>query len=102
MRVAAGLMALSVVSLFSSSYAAYADSPAANNQPEFVQRLLNQPKREFTITAAVPNHPRQVVKFGKHFMLLDESGMAPADTPYGYGLYSDDTRYLSTWNVKIN
>jgi glycogen debranching enzyme len=95
-------MALSVVSCFSSSNLALADStgaPAAIDKPDSV---LNKPKREFSITAAVPNHPRQVVKFGKHFILFDESGMAPANTPYGYGLYSDDTRYLSTWNVKIN
>jgi len=43
-----------------------------------------------------------VIKFGDQFMLLDDLGLMPADTQLGYGLYRDDTRYLSTWDVRLN
>src|SRR5947208_417213 len=54
------------------------------------------------IKAAVPNHPRQVIKHGKHFLVMDETGLLPADSNIGCGLYCDDTRYLKTWDILLN
>jgi hypothetical protein len=56
----------------------------------------------FAIKAAVPNHPRQVMKFGKHFMVMEEAGLMPLDSDIGCGIYRDDTRYLSAWEISLN
>ncbi len=57
---------------------------------------------EFTIKAAVPTHPRAIVKYGNNFLMMEESGLMPAGTDFGYGLYRDDTRYLTEWDMSIN
>ncbi|MGH9548275.1 MAG: glycogen debranching N-terminal domain-containing protein, partial [Terriglobales bacterium] len=57
---------------------------------------------EYAIQAAVPDSPRLVLKYGKQFMLMDDLGMAGARNPYGFGLYEDDTRYLSQWQMNIS
>ena len=57
---------------------------------------------ESTIKAAILNHPRMILKNGAHFLVLDESGLMPVGTAYGYGLYKDDTRYLSSFNLSLN
>jgi len=55
-----------------------------------------------SIKPAIPDHPRTVLKNQNHFLVMDESGLMPADSPYGYGLYRDDTRYLSEWDLSLN
>jgi glycogen debranching enzyme len=55
-----------------------------------------------TIKAAIPDHPRAVLKNRNQFMVMDESGFMPAGSPFGYGLYRDDTRYLSEWDLSLN
>jgi glycogen debranching enzyme len=54
------------------------------------------------LEAANPNHSRLALKQGKHFMVLALSGMMPDATACGYGLYCDDTRYLSRWELTLN
>jgi glycogen debranching enzyme len=54
------------------------------------------------IKAAVPNERRLVLKNGKHFLVMNESGLLPYDSSIGCGLYSDDTRYLSQWDILLN
>lgn len=52
--------------------------------------------------AANPHHSRLALKQGKHFMVLALSGMMPGAIACGYGLYRDDTRYLSRWEVTLS
>jgi glycogen debranching enzyme len=59
-------------------------------------------KQAVSIKAAIPDHPRTVLKNQNHFLVMDESGLMPVDSPYGYGLYRDDTRYLSEWDLRLN
>lgn len=57
---------------------------------------------ETTVKAAILNHPRLILKNGAYFLVLDEAGLMPGSTTYGYGLYKDDTRYLSTFDLTLN
>ncbi|MDZ4835706.1 MAG: amylo-alpha-1,6-glucosidase [Candidatus Melainabacteria bacterium] len=57
---------------------------------------------ETAVKAAILNHPRLILKNGAHFVVLDEAGLMPAGTSYGYGLYKDDTRYLSSFDLSLN
>jgi len=59
-------------------------------------------EQEFSIKAAITDHPRQVIKNGKYFIILSETGALPPSSPYGNGLYKDDTRYLSCWDISLN
>jgi glycogen debranching enzyme len=54
------------------------------------------------IKAAIPNHARAILKNGNHFLVMDENGLMPSGSDYGTGLYRDDTRYLTEWNVSLN
>lgn len=51
-----------------------------------------------------PSQDRLVIKNGAHFLILDERGMMPIsqDKPAPFGLFRDDTRYLSAWQIFIN
>lgn len=64
--------------------------------------LEQVPEQQFSIKAAITDHPRQVIKNGKYFEILSETGALPASSPYGNGLYKDDTRYLSCWDISLN
>ena len=44
----------------------------------------------------------RVIKDNDLFLLTDESGNIPENHPYGLGLYTKDTRFLSKLDVKIN
>ncbi|WP_026688865.1 amylo-alpha-1,6-glucosidase [Alteribacter aurantiacus] len=44
----------------------------------------------------------RVIKENDVFLLTDEKGNIPKDHPYGPGLYSKDTRFLSKMDLKIN
>ncbi|MFC4737356.1 glycogen debranching N-terminal domain-containing protein [Bacillus daqingensis] len=44
----------------------------------------------------------RVIKENDLFFLTDESGDIPKDHPYGPGLYAKDTRFLSSYSLKIN
>ncbi|MGD9679686.1 MAG: glycogen debranching N-terminal domain-containing protein [Candidatus Obscuribacterales bacterium] len=54
--------------------------------------------------AANPSQSRHVIKSGRHFLVLDRSGMMPqqVNEPAPFGLFRDDTRFLSTWEVFLN
>lgn len=45
---------------------------------------------------------RLVIKNGRHFLILDTQGMISGKGSGGFGLYADDTRYLSDWMLKID
>jgi len=44
----------------------------------------------------------RVIKEDDLFFLTDEKGNIPENHPYGPGLYSKDTRFLSKFDLKIN
>lgn len=44
----------------------------------------------------------RVIKENDLFLLTDEKGNIPVDHPYGLGLYTKDTRFLSKLNLLIN
>ena len=44
----------------------------------------------------------RVIKENDLFLLTDTNGNIPEDHPYGLGLYSKDTRFLSKLDLKIN
>ena len=46
--------------------------------------------------------PRVVLKNGNTLLVLDQSGMIDARTGSPYGLFEDDTRFLSRWQLKVN
>lgn len=75
-----------------------ADMPAADQATKFLGDVNSVPVKK----ALVPNHPRHVLKLGAQFLLLDDAGLMPVDNKYGYGLYKDDTRFLSCWDLKID
>lgn len=54
----------------------------------------------FILTDAA--HPRQVLKHGSHFIILDESGEIPACNSLGYGYYRFDTRHISQWQMLLD
>lgn len=54
----------------------------------------------FVMTDAA--HPRNAVKHGSHFLVLDESGLIPSCNTLGYGYYRYDTRHLSSMEIALN
>ncbi|MDZ4837224.1 MAG: glycogen debranching N-terminal domain-containing protein [Candidatus Melainabacteria bacterium] len=54
----------------------------------------------FVMTDAA--HPRNAVKHGSHFLVLDESGLIPSCNTLGYGYYRYDTRHLSSMELTLN
>ena len=73
--------------------------PAENLLPAPQETPTQRPSE---IKAAIPNHPRQVLKHQGHFLVMDETGLMPGDSNLGCGLYRDDTRYLSEWDLSLN
>jgi glycogen debranching enzyme len=47
-------------------------------------------------------HPRNAVKHGSNFLVLDESGLIPSCNTLGYGYYRYDTRHLSSIEILLN
>lgn len=54
------------------------------------------------IAATDIDRARFVIKHGRYFLVVDNAGAAPADNAMGAGLYADDTRFLSTWQMQLN
>lgn len=54
----------------------------------------------FLLTDAA--HPRQILKHGSHFIILDEAGEIPACNSLGYGYYRFDTRHISQWQMLLD
>jgi len=97
------LLALSLTSLLASTIWLPVFADSFNPAPSQTQ-LTQEPtlEQEFSIKAAITDHPRQVIKNGKYFAILSETGALPPSSPYGNGLYKDDTRYLSCWDISLN
>lgn len=51
--------------------------------------------------AVNPNHPRLALKHRKYFLLVDTQGMVPGKNEEGFGLFADDTRWLSKWDITL-
>lgn len=51
--------------------------------------------------AVNPNHPRLAIKHRKLFLLVDTEGMVPGMNEQGFGLFADDTRWLSKWDMSL-
>src|SRR5437588_60084 len=47
------------------------------------------------------DRPSPVIKNGKQFLVMDQQGLVARDNKTG-GLYRDDTRYLKTWDIRLN
>jgi glycogen debranching enzyme len=46
-------------------------------------------------------HPRLVLKYGSHFLVLDGEACIPACNTLGFGYYRYDTRHLSQWEISL-
>ncbi|MDD3149665.1 MAG: glycogen debranching N-terminal domain-containing protein, partial [Candidatus Gastranaerophilales bacterium] len=57
-----------------------------------------------TVTIMGKNYSpiRRTIKHNNMFMVTDENGNITGDNTSGYGLYSDDTRFLKRFELKIN
>lgn len=51
-----------------------------------------------------PSQDRIVIKNGAHFLIMNDQGMMPLSrgVPAPFGLFRDDTRYMSAWQIYIN
>ena len=51
-----------------------------------------------------PSQDRIVIKNGAHFLIMNDQGMMPLSKgePAPFGLFRDDTRYMSAWQIFIN
>ncbi|MBN9397317.1 MAG: amylo-alpha-1,6-glucosidase [Candidatus Melainabacteria bacterium] len=57
---------------------------------------------EIPTKAFVSDQPHTTVKHGKLFFLMNGKGLVPAENNVGQGLYSDDTRFLHVWDMRVN
>jgi glycogen debranching enzyme len=53
----------------------------------------------FLLTDAA--HPRLVLKYGNHFLVMDKSALIPGCNTLGYGYYRYDTRHISQWEIAL-
>lgn len=74
------------------------NSTTAQNPPGDSEWLDDMPQ---PYTAVNPNHPRLAIKHRKLFMLIDTEGMVPGKNEQGFGLFADDTRWLSKWDMSL-
>lgn len=76
------------------------DDSASQAQPEYIvdPRPLCQ-GTPFILTDAA--HPRLVLKYGSHFLVMDESALIPGCNTLGYGYYRYDTRHISQWEMTL-
>lgn len=51
-----------------------------------------------------PSQDRIVIKNGAHFLIMNDQGMMPLSrgVPAPFGLFRDDTRYMSAWQIYVN
>jgi glycogen debranching enzyme len=59
-------------------------------------------KQDVELVLDHPVHTRLALKNGNHFLVLAENGMMPNEAGDGYGLYADDTRFLSRYEISVN
>lgn len=52
--------------------------------------------------AVNPDHPRLAIKHDALFLLTDTEGFMPGQTAEGFGLFRDDTRWLTRWELTLN
>ncbi len=74
------------------------ETVAAQVQPGWSHPLDEMPQ---PYQAVNPNHPRLAIKHRKLFMLMDTEGMVPGKNEQGFGLFADDTRWLSKWDISL-
>lgn len=54
------------------------------------------------VSLSVKDARREVIKGGNLFLVLDQAGAIPPVNESGFGLYQDDTRYLSGWQWQLD
>ncbi len=64
--------------------------------------LIPQRTEVAPLQADIGTHPNLVLKYGGRFLVMNEQGMVHANEGYGHGLYYEDSRYLSNWDVRID
>jgi glycogen debranching enzyme len=64
--------------------------------------LIPQRTEVAPLQADIGTHPNLVLKNGGYFLVMNEQGMVHANEGYGHGLYFEDTRYLSHWDIRID
>lgn len=81
---------------------------SADRENTLIAATTNAAEQSATQTEAPPykaenpNHPRKALKNGRHCAVLGEDGWMPIGSRSGYGLYCDDTRFLSCLNAQFN
>lgn len=76
---------------------------STNRQTPSVNQAVNsQTQAPKPVAATDIDRARFVIKHGRYFLVVDNAGTAPADNAMGAGLYADDTRFLSTWQMQLN
>ncbi len=55
-----------------------------------------------TLITGVHPHPSVKINHGATFLVTDQQGAIPPDSPGEYGLYSADTRFLSRHELRLN
>lgn len=74
------------------------NSTTAQSPPKDSEWLDEMPQPYLAVN---PNHPRLAIKHRKLFMLVDTEGMVPGKNEQGFGLFADDTRWLSKWDMSL-
>jgi glycogen debranching enzyme len=64
--------------------------------------LIPQRTEVAPLQADIGTHPNLVLKNGGRFLVMNEQGMVHANEGYGHGLYFEDSRYLSNWDIHID
>jgi glycogen debranching enzyme len=81
-------------------------SRARNARPPATPRLIADGQTHMaawrTLITAVHPHPSVKVNHGATFLVTDQQGSIPTNTPGEYGLYSADTRFISRHEVRLN
>ncbi len=84
------------------SYAAQpvgmAESKPAPAAPDLSQGLFAELEKDTLSNGS----PRTVLKNGNTILVLNKQGMVEDGKNSPYGLYEDDTRYLSSWQMSVN
>jgi len=74
--------------------------PLAAQHQNFAVRAAESAQEEIKTLGL--DSPRLVLKGNEQFLVLDPDGMIAAAPGSPYGLYQDDTRFLSQWEMLIN
>lgn len=86
------LNALCLLLLYVQAFPVYADNVPPTNS------AINASPAQILSTGS----PRVVLKNGNSLLVIDKNGMIDSRLGSPYGLFEDDTRYLSRWQIQID